>query len=184
MRTKLAAILVIALGAGVRLLHAAPEPAAKTTPAATPAVNEPATSSPATPAANEPASPPATPTANGPTTPSPATPAANGTAAAPSPALNGSGAGCGGCCQRGGSCLHRLIEWATYCPKERLGCCHNFCNSCQYKGAVPLYLYVGKICQEAPYVRPTFGPPVCCHGCNKGCGNCNGGATAAPSCGK
>jgi hypothetical protein len=161
MRSKLAAILVIVLGAGARLLHAAPEPAANTTPSAAPAA----------------------PAANGSATPSPATPAANGTAAPLSPALNGNGAGCGGCCQRGGSCLHRLIEWATYCPKERLGCCRNICNSCQYKGSVPLYLYVGKICQEAPYVRPTFPPPTCCHGC-KSCGGCKNCTTAAPCCGK
>lgn len=159
MRTKLAAILVIVLGAGAQWLHAAPEPAATTTPAATPAVN-------------------------GAATPSPTTSAANGTATPLPTPPQAYGAGCGGCCQRGGSCLHRLIEWATYCPKERLGCCRNVCNSCHYKGAIPLYLYVGKICQEAPYVRPTFPPPTCCHGCNKGCGSCNNCAAAAPCCGK
>ncbi len=174
MKRKLAAIVVIVLAAGARVLHGAPEPPANPTPPVTPAASEP------TPP------PPATPAVNGAPTPSPTASAlnGNGTTVPQTPALNGYGAGCGGCCERGGSCLHRLIEWATYCPKERLGCCRNICNSCQYKGAIPLYLYVGKICKEAPYVRPTFAPPTCCHGCNKGCGSCNNCAAAAPCCGK
>jgi hypothetical protein len=74
-------------------------------------------------------------------------------------------------------CLRRLIEWATYCPKERIGCCKS-CNSCQYKGAEPVYLYMTEFCKEGSGIRPTFAPN-CCHGC-KGC--CNG-CTNTSSCG-
>ncbi len=75
--------------------------------------------------------------------------------------------GCGGACERGGSCLHRLIGWATYCPKERLGCCGHSCNSCQYKGSLPIYWFTGRYCAEGSGIHPTFAPN-CCHGC-KGC---------------
>jgi hypothetical protein len=151
MRTKRAAILVILLGAGSRLMAADPQPAATVTPPILMTSPNP-TPTPAYVPPNGNGS------ANG---------ATNATAAPLPPAASGGCAGCGGYCQRGGSCLHRIIEWATYCPKERISCCHS-CNSCHYKGVIPLYVFVGQICKEGPGIHATFPPPPCTHGC-KGC---------------
>ncbi len=99
---------------------------------------------------------------------------AAGVVAPPSPYAACSGCG-GEPAHDKGSCLHRLIAWATYCPKERIGL-HNGCNSCHYKGMVPLYLFqLNPPCTEGTGVHPTFPNPPCVHGC-KGCNGCAGGA--------
>ncbi|HWG45108.1 MAG TPA: hypothetical protein VN688_20225 [Gemmataceae bacterium] len=82
-------------------------------------------------------------------------------------------AGCACPGNKSGSCLHRLLEWATYCPKERIGCCHS-CNSCTYKGVVPLYLFFGRTCATGSGLHATFPNPSCCHGCT----NCAAGSPA------
>jgi hypothetical protein len=75
------------------------------------------------------------------------------------------GAGCANCPgHKSGCCLHRLIEWATYCPKERIGCCRS-CNSCQYKGVLPLNLFFGRTCAAGSGLHATFPNPTCSHGC-------------------
>lgn len=84
----------------------------------------------------------------------------------------GAGTGCDGCggyaCHPQGCIFRKVLIWATYCPKERLGCCHNFCNSCQYKGVEPLYLFfLNPKCFEGGIHRPTF-TNECYRGC-KGC---------------
>jgi hypothetical protein len=90
------------------------------------------------------------------------------TAVAPTPPnAYAAESGCG--CQPAGgrgSCWHRLIGWLTYCPKERIGCCKS-CNSCQYKGSLPIHLIVGRYCAEGSGIHPTL-PPDCCHGCAHG----------------
>ena len=96
----------------------------------------------------------------------PATAAAEVTPLTP-PSASAAESGCGCATEGRGSCLHRLIEWATYCPKERFGCCKSSCNSCQYKGSLPIYLFTGHYCREGSGVHPTFAPN-CCQGC-KGC---------------
>ncbi len=76
--------------------------------------------------------------------------------------------GCANCPgNKSGCCLHRLLEWATYCPKERIGCCHS-CNSCHYKGVFPLYPFFGRTCAVGSGLHATFSNPSCSHGC-KGC---------------
>jgi hypothetical protein len=81
-----------------------------------------------------------------------------------------------GCCpgKKSGSCVHRLIEWATYCPKERIGCCH-CCTSCQYKGVLPYYQFFLR-CQEGSGLHATF-----THPCYQGCKDC---AAATPCAAK
>lgn len=77
------------------------------------------------------------------------------------------GAGCCNGCpgHKTESCLHRLIAWATYCPKERIGCCHS-CNSCHYKGVLPIYLFMlNPKCVEGSGIHATFPNPPCTHGC-------------------
>jgi hypothetical protein len=99
----------------------------------------------------------------------------------------------GGCCNcpRTGSCWHRLLGWATYCPKERIGCCHGECNVCHYKGEVPVYLFfLNPCCVEGSGIHPTAPPFPCpskgathcrhCSSCAKGpCRTC----AACPSSG-
>ena len=84
--------------------------------------------------------------------------------------------GCANCPgNKSGCCLRRLIEWATYCPKERIGCCHS-CNSCYYKGVPSVYPFFGRTCAVGSGLQATFPNPTCCHGC-KGC-------SAGSPCGK
>ena len=119
--------------------------------------------------------------------PLPLTSTAPATRATDTPAANpyATGPG-GGCCNcpRTGSCCHRLFEWATYCPKERIGCCHQDCNFCHYKGQVPVYrLLLNPHCVEGSGIYPTA-PPIPCpvHTSHKGCAHCRrcGGCTNGP----
>jgi hypothetical protein len=89
--------------------------------------------------------------------------------AAVAPAPNAACAGCGGqACHPQGCIFRKLFVWATYCPKTRLGCCHKCCNSCQYKGVEPPYLFfLNPKCIEGSGVSATF-PNQCYRGCN-GC---------------
>jgi hypothetical protein len=144
-----AAVWMFFLGASTTLLHAAP--------GQSPNVTSPAASAPAATSAG------ATPTVAPALTP-------------PSPYPNGPNC-CGQPAKPHGSCLHRLLAWATYCPKERIGCCQS-CNTCRYKGSLPLYAFFGKICVEGSGVHPTL-PPDCCHG-HKGCKGCKGCANGPP----
>lgn len=72
-------------------------------------------------------------------------------------------------CHKNGSLCHRLLEWATYCPKYRVCTCCSCCNSCQYKGAiVPPYLFFqNPPCYEGSGLRQTF-----MHECYRGCQGC------------
>ena len=81
---------------------------------------------------------------------------------------------CPGC--KHGSLCHRLLEWATYCPKERVCTCCSCCNSCQYKGAfVPPYLFfLNPPCYEGSGLRQTF-----THECYRGTKCCGDGAPAS-----
>lgn len=80
------------------------------------------------------------------------------------------------CCpgsKKRGSLCHVLLEWATYCPKERIGICKT-CNTCKYKGALPFYPFFGRGCQEGSGVHPTLPPDYSCH-CHQGCSRCGAG---------
>ena len=82
----------------------------------------------------------------------------------------------GACCpgRKSGSCIHRLIDWATYCPKNRVCSCTSCCNSCQYKGVVPIYLFfLNPKCVEGSGLHRTF-PNECYRGC-QGCAAAAGG---------
>ena len=73
----------------------------------------------------------------------------------------------GVCCpgNKSGSCIHRLIAWATYCPKNRTCSCTACCNSCQYKGVVPLYpFFLNPKCVAGSGLHRTF-PNECYRGC-------------------
>jgi hypothetical protein len=116
--------------------------------------------------------------------PVPATSTAPATRATDIPAANpyarGPGGGCANC-PRTGSCWHRLLEWATYCPKERVGCCHPECNACHYKGALRPYVFLlNPHCVEGSGIHPTV-PPIPCPS-HKGCAHCRncGGCTNGP----
>lgn len=85
----------------------------------------------------------------------------------------------GVCCpgRKSGSCLRRLIAWAVYCPKYRVCSCTSCCNSCQYKGIVPLYLYFltnPNTCVEGSNLHATV--PNTCYRGSKSC-------AAGPACG-
>lgn len=67
-------------------------------------------------------------------------------------------------------CLRRIVAWATYCPKERV-CSLSGCNSCGYKGVLPVHLLWGRWCVNGCGMHATYPNPTCCHGCNKGCAN-------------
>jgi hypothetical protein len=102
----------------------------------------------------------------------PTTPAPRITPMAVSPGYHAACPSCG--CQpthaRGG-CLHRLIEWCTYCPQERIGCCSS-CNSCHYKGFIhPYLLMMNPPCKEGSGMHATL-PPENCHG-GHGCAKCS-----------
>jgi hypothetical protein len=76
----------------------------------------------------------------------------------------------GGCSDCGGGrppCWKQLLLYWTYCPLTH-GCHCERCD-CVYHGAVPLYLYFGRTCQEGCIDRPTM--PWC------SCGSCKGGCT-------
>ena len=79
-----------------------------------------------------------------------------------------------GCCcpgRKSGSCLHRVIAWATYCPKYRVCSCTSCCNSCQYKGVVPIYLFfLNPKCVEGSGLHRTVP-----NECYRGCANCAAG---------
>jgi hypothetical protein len=79
----------------------------------------------------------------------------------------------GACCpgRRCGHCLHQILAWATYCPKYRVCVCTECCNSCQYKGVVPLYpFFLNPKCIEASGVQATFANE--CYRGNKDCPTC------------
>lgn len=81
-------------------------------------------------------------------------------------------AGNSGCCNNchpQGCILRKLWVWATYCPKERVWSPTPFCNSCQYKGVLPFYLfYLNPKCFEGSGISPTV-PPQCYRGGCQGC---------------
>lgn len=86
----------------------------------------------------------------------------------------------GGCCcpgNKSGSCLCRIWAWATYCPKERVCSVKSCCNSCQYKGVLPIYpFFLNPKCIEGSGLHTTFP-----NECYKGCQNCaNGPAGGHP----
>jgi hypothetical protein len=85
--------------------------------------------------------------------------------------------GCCHDCHPQGCLLKKILLWATYCPKERVCCSNSFCcNSCQYKGVVPFYLfYLNPHCVEGTGLHATFTQP-CYRGCN--------GCAAAGTCGQ
>ncbi len=94
-------------------------------------------------------------------------------AGAAAPAAGGGCAGCGGhACHPQGCFLRKLLIWATYCPKERICSFTNCCNSCQYKGVIPLYpFFLNPPCVEGCGIHPTFTPQ-----CYRGCKGCAAGA--------
>jgi hypothetical protein len=76
----------------------------------------------------------------------------------------------GVCCpgRRCGHYLHRILAWATYFPKYRACSCCQWCNSCQYKGVVPLYtFFLNPKCSEGSGVQATFA-----NECYRGCKTC------------
>lgn len=84
----------------------------------------------------------------------------------------------GVCCpgNKSGSCIHRLIAWATYYPKNRVCSCTECCNSCQYKGVVPLYLFfLNPKCVAGSGLHRTVP-----NECYRGCANCAAGAGSHP----
>ena len=93
-------------------------------------------------------------------------------------AIPSSPSGCAACSSCGcqpaharGGCLHRLIEWCTYCPEQRIGCCQS-CNSCHYKGFIQPYLFMmNPPCREGSGMHPTL-PPENCHS-RQGCAKCS-----------
>lgn len=155
-----AAILAIWIGASTALLHAQ-----------TPGTNAPSPVQGPSGARPEPsASAPQEPSTNWTEVSTPGIRALAPPGAFSQYAPSGGVVGCQGCPgNKSGSCLHRLIAWATYCPKERVCSCLSCCNSCGYKGALPIYLIppVPK-CVEGSGIHNTFPNPTCAHGC-KGC---------------
>jgi hypothetical protein len=81
------------------------------------------------------------------------------------PGVNPGCTGCGPSCHPQGCLLRKLWIWATYCPKERVCSCTSCCNSCQYKGVLPIYLlFLNPKCFEGSGVHPTV-PNECYRGC-------------------
>lgn len=75
---------------------------------------------------------------------------------------------CPGC--KKGHILCRLLEWATYCPKYRVCVCTECCNSCQYKGVLPIYtFFLNPQCIEGSGLHSTFA-----NECYRGCSDCGG----------
>jgi hypothetical protein len=163
MRKVEAAVLAVVLAAGTALCAAEPvmpgnapkEPAAATTPATT---------------------------AEATSAPNAAVPAVPATAHAPltyyAPGA-GPASGCGHNCPWDHAdghcpCLRRLIAWATYCPKERV-CTLGGCNSCGYKGVLPIHVFFGRYCVNGCGEHATYPNPTCCHGCKGGPGCASGG---------
>jgi hypothetical protein len=67
----------------------------------------------------------------------------------------------------------RIFEWATYCPKYRVCSVAQCCNSCQYKGVVPYYLFMlNPKCTEGSGLHATVP-----NQCYRGCKDCAAGAT-------
>jgi hypothetical protein len=89
----------------------------------------------------------------------------------------GQGGGCCHDCHPQGCFLKKLWVWATYCPKERVGCITPLaCGSCHYKGSVPYYLfYLNPHCVEGTGLHSTY-----MHQCYRGCQGC----AAAGTCGQ
>lgn len=73
-----------------------------------------------------------------------------------------------GCCcpgKKSGPLICRIFAWATYCPKERVCSCTQCCNSCQYKGVIPLYpFFLNPKCVEGSGLHRTV-PNECYRGC-------------------
>jgi hypothetical protein len=77
----------------------------------------------------------------------------------------------GTCCpgSRRGRYVRRLVAWATYFPKYRACSCTQGCNSCQYKGTLPLYtFFLNPKCLEGSGVHATFA-----HECYRGGATCS-----------
>jgi hypothetical protein len=107
--------------------------------------------------------------------------------------------GCAGCGRAGhphhfSACLHRLIEWATYCPLKRGVNCESCTNNdsggcCRYHCYPPLYLFFMDYCVEGHVPSPHCGCGGCCgHGAPMAAGPAPdasgteyGGTKAAPS---
>jgi hypothetical protein len=78
---------------------------------------------------------------------------------------------------KNGSCIHRLIEWATYRPQNRVCACTSCCNSCQYKGVIHPYLFfLNPKCYPGTGLRETT-----CNQCYRGCKDCGNCAPAGHS---
>lgn len=81
----------------------------------------------------------------------------------------------GGCCcpgRKSGCCIGRILAWATYCPKERVCSCTACCNSCQYKGVLPIYpFFLNPKCVEGSGLHKTVP-----NECYRGCQDCAAGA--------
>lgn len=73
-----------------------------------------------------------------------------------------------GCCcpgRKNGPLICRVFAWATYCPKERVCSVAQCCNSCQYKGVIPLYpFFLNPKCVEGSGLHRTV-PNECYRGC-------------------
>ncbi len=77
------------------------------------------------------------------------------------------------CCpgRRCGQYCKQILAWATYCPKYRVCACTQCCNSCQYKGVVPLYpFFYNPKCIEGSGEHATFGNE--CYRGYKDCQTC------------
>ncbi|HEY7328429.1 MAG TPA: hypothetical protein VH592_12345 [Gemmataceae bacterium] len=77
------------------------------------------------------------------------------------------------CCpgRRCGHYLHRIVAWATYCPKYHVCACTQCCNSCQYKGVLPLYpIFYNPKCIEGSGIQATFANE--CYRGNVDCATC------------
>ncbi len=127
-----------------------------------------------------PALPPLPLTSTAPATRATDIPAANPYARAPG----------GGCCNcpRTKFCCRRLLEWATYCPKERYCCCPRQCNFCHYKGALPYYTFMlNPHCVEGSGIHPTLPPTPCPshkgRGHGRDCASCANGPPGACAAG-
>lgn len=82
----------------------------------------------------------------------------------------------GVCCpgEKHGCFARRLLAWATYCPKQRVCSCTSCCNSCRYKGVMPLYpIFLNPKCFCGSGQHQTV-PNTCYRGCQN-CAACQAG---------